>query len=194
MDLFPMFLKLAGKPCLVVGAGRIAEAKIESLRRAGARIRVVAPQATLAIRALARREAIVWERRAFLPKDLDGAQLVVAATSSPAVHEVIYREAERSGVPCNVVDDPPRCDFYFPAVVRRGPLQIAISTGGRCPSLAQLLRERLELQFGPEYANWVKQLGRDRQEIFARVTSPARRRRLLRALAQRGPRRGRVRT
>lgn len=194
MELFPMFLKLEGKSCLVVGAGRIAEAKIESLRRAGACIRVVAPQATPAIRAFARREAIVWERRAFLPKDLDGAQLVVAATSSPAVHEEVYREAERRRVPCNVVDDPPRCDFYFPAVVRRGPLQIAISTGGRCPSLAQLLRERLELEFGPEYSAWVEGLGRDRQEIFARVASPARRRRLLRALAQRGPHRRRVRT
>lgn len=187
MSLFPLFVKLDGRPCLVVGAGPVGEAKIASLLRAGANVRVVAPRATHTVRAWARAGRIFWEARGFDPADLEGAFLVVAATSSVDLHERVFREAKRRGVLCNVVDDPERCDFYYPAVVQRGALQIAISTGGLSPALAQRLRRELEQQFGPEYEAWVEQLGQARQELFTRVMDPERRRRLLHRLASRDP-------
>lgn len=167
-----MFLKLEGKRCLVVGAGRIAESKIESLARCGARVRVVAPQATEAVREAARAGTITWEQRRFRSSDLAGIFLVVAGTSSPELHERIFRLAQRAHILCNAVDEPDRCDFYYPAVVRRGPLQIAISTGGRAPSLAQRLRHELENHFPAEYGEWTEELGRARNTVMAETHSP----------------------
>lgn len=178
-DLFPLFLKLAGRACLVVGAGAIAESKIESLLRAGARVTVVAPEATAKVRSWARGKQIVWRARAYRAADLSGAFLVIAATSSSALHRAIHRQARRAGILCNAVDDPPNCDFYYPAVVRRGSLQIAISTGGESPSLAARLRAELERQFGPEYGAWVKRLGRNRARILRGVLDPAKKRKIL---------------
>ena len=185
MNLFPIFLKLAGRRCLVVGAGPVGESKIESLLLAGADVRVVAPRATQAVRDWACAGKVRWEARCFRPSDLDGVFLVIAATSSAELHEQIFQEARRRGVLCNVVDDPARCDFYYPAVVRRGALQIAISTSGRSPALAQHLKRELDQQFGPEYETWVEQLGEARQKLLARAIDPARRRRLLHRLASR---------
>lgn len=183
MPLFPAFLKLAGRRCVVVGAGPIAEEKIGSLLRAGAKIQVVAPEATDRVQAWARARKIRWHARAFRSADLSGAFLVVAATSSPALHARIYRQARRSGVLCNVVDDPAHCDFYYGAVVRRGELQIAISTGGHSPALAQRLRKKLEKEIGAEYERFVTTLGAARKRLFAKSISPARRKALLHALA-----------
>lgn len=183
MPLFPAFLKLAGRRCLVVGAGAIAEEKIESLLRAGAKIQVVAPEATDRVQALARARRIRWQRRAFRSSDLAGAFLVVAATSLSTLHAKIFKQARRRGVLCNAVDDPAHCDFYYGAVVRRGELQIAISTGGHSPALAQRLRKKLEKEIGAEYERWVTTLGAARRRLFAKSISPARRKALLHALA-----------
>jgi precorrin-2 dehydrogenase/sirohydrochlorin ferrochelatase len=183
MPLFPAFLKLAGRRCLVVGAGPIAQEKIESLLHAGGKVRVVAPQATDFVRAWARAKKIRWEPRKFRPADLKGVFLVVASTSSPALHTDIYQLARRRGVLCNVVDDPLHCDFYYGAVVRRGELQIAISTGGHSPALAQRLRKKLEQEIGSEYEHWLKKLGAARKRLFAKSLSPARRKALLHSLA-----------
>lgn len=167
MEMFPMFLKLAGHPCLVVGAGVIAEGKIDSLVRCGASVRVIAPVATQAVQDAAAAGTIVWKQRRYLPSDLTGMFLVVAATSSPELHEQIFQQAQRASVLCNVVDEPDRCDFYYPATVRRGPFQIAISTSGRAPSLAQRIRQDLERQFGPEYGAWTEELGRLRNQLVS---------------------------
>ncbi|MDR3722558.1 MAG: bifunctional precorrin-2 dehydrogenase/sirohydrochlorin ferrochelatase [Candidatus Acidoferrales bacterium] len=183
MPLFPAFLKLAGRRCLVVGAGPIAEEKIDTLLRAGAKVRVVAPDATDRVRAWAGTKKIRWEPRKFRPADFAGVFLVVAATSSPALHAKIYRLARRRGVLCNVVDDPAHCDFYYGAVVRRGELQIAISTGGHSPALAQRLRKELEQEIGAEYEQWLKKLGAARKRLFAKTISPVRRKSLLHRLA-----------
>jgi precorrin-2 dehydrogenase len=183
MPLFPAFLKLAGRRCLVVGAGPIAEEKIQSLLRAGAQIQVVAPEATDRLQAWTRTKKIRWHAREFRASDLEGAFLVIAATRSPRLHAKIFREARRLGVLCNVVDDPAHCDFYYGAVVRRGELQIAISTGGHSPALAQRLRKKLEKQIGAEYERWVTKLGAARRRLFAKSISPARRKALLHALA-----------
>ncbi len=183
MILFPAFLKLAGRRCLVVGAGPVAEEKIVGLLRAGANVRVVAPQATRRIRELARKKELRWDKRGFRASDLSGAFLTVAATSSPPLHAQIYRQAQRRGVLCNVVDDPEHCDFYYGSVVRRGELQIAISTGGHSPALAQRLRKKLEEEYGAEYEEWLKELGEIRQRLFAKKLTSNRRRALLHGLA-----------
>jgi len=167
MKLFPLFLKLEGRPCLVVGAGAIAEGKIAGLLDTGAQIRVVAPQATPQVRAWAEAGKLEWLQRVFQPTDLEGMFLVVATTSSTQVHKQIFAEAQCLGVLCNVVDVPHLCDFYYPAVVRRGDLQIAISTTGESPGLAQRLRKELEEQFGPEYAHWLASLGEARERLMA---------------------------
>jgi uroporphyrin-III C-methyltransferase / precorrin-2 dehydrogenase / sirohydrochlorin ferrochelatase len=186
MSLFPLFLKLEGRPVLVVGGGKIAEGKIASLLHTGASIHVVAPTATAAISAWAREAKIQWRQRHFQADDVENQDLVIAATSSADVNHQVYAEARRQGVLCNVVDDPPYCDFYFPAVVRRGDLQIAISTGGQSPALAQQLRVQMENQFGPEYAERVTQLGRERREILATHPPSEDRKKLLHQRAQQG--------
>ncbi len=185
MSLFPMFLKLINRPCLVVGAGQVGETKIASLLAAEAAVRVVAPEATEAVRQWARTGRLDWQPRCFEPADLDGKFLVVVATPLRELNDVVYHEAQQRGVLCNVVDDPPRCDFYYPAVVNRGELQIAISTNGQSPALAQRLRQELEQQFGPEYAAWLEELGRQRQRLFDFRMEPQQRRRILHSLVTR---------
>ena len=181
--LFPMFVKLSGRRCLVVGGGAIAEGKVKSLLVCGASVVVVAPEVTDKIADWSREGCLVWHARRFQTADLEGAFLVVAATAVDAVNESVFREAEACGILCNAVDEPDRCHFYYPAVVRRGPLQIAISTAGLSPSLAHRLRVELEQQFGPEYEAWLQELGALRRLVFAERDDPRRRARILRRLA-----------
>ena len=183
--LFPIFLKLKGRRVLVVGAGKEGESKIAGLLDTGALIRVIALQATEAVRQWARSGLIEFEERGFITNDLGDISLVVVATSSSIVNELTFSEAQRRGVLCNVVDIPDLCDFYYPAVVKRGDLQIAISTSGQSPSLAQRLRQRLEKQFGPAYADWVKELGATRREILKSTLASEQKRELLHSLASR---------
>jgi precorrin-2 dehydrogenase/sirohydrochlorin ferrochelatase len=180
-----MFLKLENKRCLVVGAGKVGEPKIAGLLDTGARVSVIALEAAEAVHEWANAGKISLELRAFVPEDLDGAYVAVIATASSTLSEFIYREAQRRGVLCNAVDVPEFCDFYYPAVVRRGDLQIAISTSGQSPSLAQKLRQQLERQFGPAYAQWVAELGATRKLVLASDLDPERKRELLHSLASR---------
>jgi precorrin-2 dehydrogenase/sirohydrochlorin ferrochelatase len=194
--LFPMFVKLTNRRVLVVGAGGVGEAKVSSLLDTGARIRVVALTARPMVRRWKEVGAIELLERAFAPADLDGVALVVAATSSRQLNEIIFAEAKRRQILCNVVDVPELCDFFYPAVVHRGQLQIAISTSGQSPLLAQRIRRRLEQQFGPEYAAWVAELGEIRREVLGSDLPAERKRELLRALTCQdelhlGPTRGR---
>jgi precorrin-2 dehydrogenase/sirohydrochlorin ferrochelatase len=185
MTLFPMFLKLERRSCLVVGAGTIGEPKIQSLLAAGAQVRVIAPRAHQAVMDWAGAGLIVWEPRAFVPNDLEGIFLVIAATASAELNQQVFNQAQHRNILCNAVDDPENCDFYFPAVVRRGQLQIAISTGGQSPALAQRLRREFEQQFTPDYAGWLEELGENRKKLFDGDLDPERRRELLHSLASR---------
>lgn len=182
-----MFVKLEGRSCLVVGAGKIGESKIRSLLVSRAKVHVVAPWATPTVTAWDRAGVLRWTPREFHRSDLDGVFLVVAATSTGAVNDVVYQEAQTRHALCNVVDVPDRCDFYYPAVVRRGDLQVAISTGGHSPALAQRLRREFERQLTPIYAGWLQGLGRIRRELFSRPMDPEQRRRLLHAAANQTP-------
>jgi precorrin-2 dehydrogenase / sirohydrochlorin ferrochelatase len=178
-----MFIKLQGRQVLVVGAGSVGEPKIRGLLPTGAKIRVVAFEATEAVRQWAANSEIALEERGFVLSDLDDAFLVVVATSSRETNEFIFLEAKSRRILCNVVDVPEQCDFFYPAVVQRGDLQIAISTSGQSPSLAQKLRQQLERQFGPSYADWVAELGETRRKVLASDLDPERKRFLLQSLA-----------
>ena len=185
MALFPIFLKLTARPCIVIGAGHLAESKIESLRAADARITVIATHASLAIREQAIAGELTLHLRPYQTGDLKDAFLVVAATNDPAVNRAVFLEAESSGVLCNAVDDPPFCDFYFPSVVRRGDLQIAISTAGQSPALAQQLRKQLNEQLPLDMGDWLTELGNIRREVVAAEPLNEARRLFLHELAQR---------
>ena len=186
MSLFPIFVKLEGRRVLLVGAGPVGEAKVGGLLSAGALVTVVAPDATAAVQQLAKDGKLVWRQRRFNPSDLDGVALVVAAVPKDVARE-IYQAAQARNVLVNSVDDPENCDFYYPAVVNRGDLQIAISTAGHSPALAQRIRIELEQQFGPEYESWIRQLGEARQELFASEMPPAERKKRLHELAAEVP-------
>jgi uroporphyrin-III C-methyltransferase/precorrin-2 dehydrogenase/sirohydrochlorin ferrochelatase len=186
MSLFPIFVKLEGRRVLLVGAGPVGEAKVGGLLSAGATVTVVAPTATDAVRRLAGDGALTWHQRAFAPDDLDGVALVIAAVPRE-VARTIYELAHARNVLVNSVDDPENCDFYYPAVVNRGDLQIAISTAGHSPALAQRIRIELEQQFGPEYARWIQQLGEARRELFRTDMDPEVRKQQLHETASRGP-------
>jgi precorrin-2 dehydrogenase/sirohydrochlorin ferrochelatase len=180
-----MFLKLTARPCVVVGAGNIAESKIESLLQAEASVTVIAPQALPRVAAWAADGDIVWHRREYAQGDLAGAFLVVAATATAEVNRAVFAEAGAAGILCNAVDDPPFCDFYFPSVVRRGELQIAISTAGESPALAQRLRKEINAQLPLDTGDWLMELGRLRREVTAVEPIGEPRKLLLHELAQR---------
>ena len=184
-NLFPLFVKLEGRQVLVVGAGDIGEQKIRGLLGTGALVHAVALQVTDAVQGWARSCQITLETRHFVPSDLEGRFLVVAATSSQQLNEQIFEAAQARSVLCNIVDVPELCDFYYPAVVQRGDLQIAISTAGQSPSLAAQIRQRLEREFGHGYAEWVRDLGETRRRVLASDLDAETKRELLNSLASR---------
>jgi precorrin-2 dehydrogenase/sirohydrochlorin ferrochelatase len=171
-----MMVKLEGRKCVVVGAGTVAEEKIAGLLPHLPRITVVSPEATKKIQEQARDGILTWKQRRFTAKDIAGAFLAIAATDSPAINAAVFRACTARGVLCNSVDDPPNCDFFYPAVVRRGALQIAISTNGRSPALASRLRRELEQQFGPEWADWLRYIGDMRSQILGEPMPASKRR------------------
>lgn len=182
---FPLFLKLEGRKCLVVGGGAIAEQKLDGLLVSGAKVVVVAPSASERIRELANAGRLQWIARRFTPEDLRETALVIAATGDGEVNEQVYREADAQNILCNAVDEPGRCHFFYPAVVRRGDLQIAISTNGKSPALAQRLKAELENYFDVAYADWLRWLGGVRNLFFRANLAPEKRRRALHQVASR---------
>ncbi len=185
MSLLPIFVKLAGRPCLLVGAGEVALQKIPSLLAAEARLRVIAPRIRPEIAALANEGRIEVIEREFTDSDLNETFLVIAATDHPGVNSAVYRGAVERNMLCNSVDDPPHCDFYFGSIVSRGDLQIAISTAGESPALAQRLRREIDEQLPGDLGPWLRNLGQLRREVIAAHPSGDERKLLLHQLAQR---------
>jgi len=180
-----MFLKLEGRRCAVIGAGAVARPKIESLLRACANVTVIAPEALPEIEAWARERRIEWRQSEFQAADLDGALMVVAATNRKAVNHAVAEAARERGVLCNSVDDPPDCDFYYPSVVERGDLQIAVSTAGKSPALAQQLREQLSAMLPEDVGPWLDALGEQRLRVLAALPAGEERKEILHQLARR---------
>ena len=186
--LFPLFLDLRNKPVLVVGAGSVATSKLQPLLAAGAAVTVVAPVATPEITALAAAGHLHWQRRRFRALDLKGVWLAVAATADCAVNAQVARAATSRRVFVNAVDDPKNASAYAGAIVRRGPVTAAISSGGQAPALSRLLRETLDhlLPDADTLAAWVAQSTTLRPEWRARAVPIAQRfPELLRALLSR---------
>ena len=185
MRMLPIFLKLAGRRCLLVGAGNVALEKIGSLLATGLSLTVVAPQARPEIRQLAVEGKIDWIERGFDISDLDGNFLVVTATDSPGVNAAVYQGCVERNIICNSVDDIPNCDFYFGSVVSRGDLQIAISTAGESPAVAQRLRREIDEQLPRDLGPWLETLGELRREVLETHPRSEARKALLHQLAHR---------
>jgi len=180
---YPMMVDLAGRRCLVVGGGRVAERKVALLLEAGADVAVVSPVVTPRIADLAARGAIRLARRTVRPADLDRVFLAFAATDDAEVNQGVAREVRSAGGLVNVADAPEACDFHVPSVVRRGDLTIAISTGGGSPALAKRLRQRLEATIGPEYEAFLAALRELRARAKEVIADPAERQALFRRAA-----------
>jgi len=161
---------LERQQAVVVGGGNVAARKVGDLLEAGAHVTVISPAHTPELEALATAGHITIIRRPYRRGDLSDAFLVIAATDDPGVNQAIWQEAEQNGCLVNVVDDPARCHFILPAVIRRGDVTVTISTGGTSPALARRLRERLETLVGPEYGELAALLAELRAELRSRYT------------------------
>ncbi|MGH7933436.1 MAG: precorrin-2 dehydrogenase/sirohydrochlorin ferrochelatase family protein [Candidatus Binataceae bacterium] len=186
MGYLPLFLDVTGKPCLVIGGGEIAERKIAALRDAGATVTVVSPEVNARLRALAVNGAIHHIERRYANGDVRGCVLVYVATSDGEANREAAAEAQALGVPVNVADVPDLCSFIAPAVVRRGLLQLAVSTGGASPALAKLLRAELAAAYGPEYEPLLEILAAARRYLARHEPVAAARARILSALVASG--------
>jgi len=164
-NYYPVYLKLSGRRCVIFGGGPISEGKLSKLMDTGAQVAIISPQVTPVIRALAHGGSLEWTPREYQQGDLEGAFLGIAATDNRSVNQEIAQEAERRGVVLNVVDDPELCGFIAPSVVQRGPVTVAISTGGASPALARKLRETLANTQALEWADLANVLSRARKQV-----------------------------
>jgi len=180
MPYYPINLNCENRPCLVVGGGEVAERKVRGLLSAGARVRVVGPDLSPALESLARDGKITVERRPYRRGDLQGMFLVLAATDDPGVTRSLVEEAR--ALPCllNLADLPAESDFILPALLERGDLSIGFSTSGRCPALAQWLRDRLAEDIGGDYEKLTSLLGNFRDRLLTNGISPPTIRRCIR--------------
>ncbi len=177
MDFLPVFLRVRGQPCLVVGGGEVALRKVQSLMRAGAKVTVVSPALVEGLLALAVEGRIAHLEKSFEVADLAGAVLVVSATNKAKVNQEVYEAAQLRSLPVNVVDCPELCSFIFPAIIDRSPLVIAVSSGGASPVLARTVRARLEILFPKTYGQLAAFAEARRSVTKTRIQDSTKRRR-----------------
>lgn len=182
MRYYPVHLDIKGSPCAVVGGGQVAERKVEGLLKAGAAVTVISPRVTKGISRLAKDGVVTHVKRAYKPGDLTSNTLVVCASSSIAVNRAARNEAASLNIPVNVVDDPGSCSFIIPSVVERGSLVIAISTSGKSPLLAKMMRKEMEKTIGPEYEPFVELLGAVRNKLLKNGVNSVKKERALAAI------------
>jgi precorrin-2 dehydrogenase/sirohydrochlorin ferrochelatase len=168
---YPIFVELAGRPCLVIGGGRVAETKVHGLLAAGADITVIAPSLTPALRQLVSAQRLRHTEREYREGDLEGYDVCMVATDDGAVNAAVAAEGKRRRVWVNAADDPANCDFILPAVIRRGEVVVAASTGGASPALARRLREELTDFLAEDYAPLADLLAEVRAELKRRGLS-----------------------
>jgi precorrin-2 dehydrogenase / sirohydrochlorin ferrochelatase len=183
MGYIPIFLDVTGRKCVVIGGGDVAARKVESLLEAGAHVTVVSPRLSRALETIVARGLSAYMARDYRRGDISGCALVYAATDDPKLQREVSAEAHALGIPINVADVPELCTFIAPALVKRGALQIAISTSGASPAFAARLRRSLEVQFGAEYALTLEMLRAARERMHAGEIEPAERMRRLIDLA-----------
>ena len=176
MDYFPIFLRLANEPVLVVGGGAVAERKVDLLLRTSAQVRVIAPELVPGLAERAAAGEITHVAAEFRPEHLDGVRLAIAATDKHAINAWVARQAERRNIPVNVVDDRELSRFIMPAIIDRSPVVVAVGSSGDAPVLTRRLRERLESFLPQRLGTLAKLAGKLRPTVKARIESPARRR------------------
>lgn len=152
MAVFPLFVDMRGKTCIVVGGGEVAFRKVEVLLRFEADLIIIAPEVSSSINELENQGKINILRKEYSEQDIDGAFLIIAATSSSRVNESVFRDARKRNIPVNIVDDPEKCTFFFPSVIKRGDLTIGVSTSGTYPALSKKIRKIAEEVFTEEYS------------------------------------------
>lgn len=166
MRYYPIFLDIKGKSCVVIGGGSVAERKVLSLLDAGSKVLVISPELTPVLKKLAAKKKINYCPKSYGPGDLKGFFLAYSATDDPKVNKSVFNEAKKEGIFLNVVDVPELCNFIVPSVVDRGNLLIAISTSGKSPAMAKKIRQKLEKEFGKEYAVFLDIMGRIREKVL----------------------------
>ncbi|HEY2980184.1 MAG TPA: bifunctional precorrin-2 dehydrogenase/sirohydrochlorin ferrochelatase, partial [Anaerolineales bacterium] len=166
---YPVYIQLDAQPCIVIGGGKIAEGKVEGLLAAHAQVTVVSPALTPRLWEMAEHGLITYVPRLYQEGDLAGAFIVISATDQPEINHQVWQEATAHGQLVNVVDDTPHCNFIAPAILRKGDLTIAISTGGKAPAVAVRLKEHFEEQIGPEYARFLELAGQLREPLAQHV-------------------------
>jgi precorrin-2 dehydrogenase/sirohydrochlorin ferrochelatase len=167
-EFYPLFLKIKGKKCVVVGGGQVARRKVKALLEHGASVEVISPEPCLELAKLAETGEIKLRKRGYQSGDLRGAFLAVAAADSRALNRQVAKEAQKKAVLVNVADAPQNSDFIFPSYLHRGALTVAVSTGGVSPALARKIRTGLEKEIGAEYASLVRLVGEVRTELKRR--------------------------
>jgi precorrin-2 dehydrogenase/sirohydrochlorin ferrochelatase len=182
-DLFPAFLDLEGRRAVVVGGGGVAERKVRALADCGARVTVISPEVTSGLASLVSEGEVAHEARAYRAGDLDGAAIAFVAVDDPETSARAAEDARAARIPVNVVDRPGACDFIVPSVLRRGPLAIAVSTGGASPAWARRLRKRLEAEIGPEWERLMDALAAVRARLMEEMADAGERRVALMRLA-----------
>ena len=172
MTYYPVNLDIRNRKCLVVGGGSVGTRKAKGLLACGAVVTVVGPKISRHLRTLAGPKDLCLLSRPYRTSDLDDMFLVIGATDDEAVNRRIGQEAGQRGILCNIADQPERCNFILPAVVRRGELVIGISTSGLSPATSKHLRKKLEMQFGEEYADFLKLMGAIRHQLLSQSRAP----------------------
>ncbi len=168
MNYYPVCLNIAGRPCLIIGGGQVAERKVGGLLDCGAEVCIISPLLSSGLRRLYEQGAVSWRQRGYESDDVRGAFLVMAATDDHEVQDMVVADCGRYNIPLNVADVPDKCNFILPALMRRGSLSIAISTSGKSPALARELKERFREEIGMEFELLNDMMGLLRAEVMGR--------------------------
>ncbi len=186
MKYYPAFLDVNGRYCLVVGGGAVGTRKVRTLLECGARVTVISAEFSPELVKLAAADRVTLKSDPYRSRDLEGMFLVIGATDDEALNRRVSRDAARRNMLCNIADRPEACSFILPAIVKRGDLVIAVSTSGKSPAFAKHLRQRLETEFGPEYARFLELMGAVRKKLLAADHAPEAHKPLFEALIARG--------
>jgi precorrin-2 dehydrogenase / sirohydrochlorin ferrochelatase len=168
-NYYPIYVQLNEQPCVVIGGGKIAEGKVDGLLAANAKVKIISPELTPHLNDLVKQDQIEYAARNYQAGDLTGAFMVICATDQTDINHQVWQEASANQQLVNVVDDTPRCNFIAPAILRKGDLNIAISTGGKAPALAVRLKERLQKEIGPQYERFLELSGQLREPLVQHI-------------------------
>jgi len=168
-NYYPIYVQLNEQPCVVIGGGKIAEGKVDGLLAANAKVKIISPELTPYLHDLVKQNQVEYVARHYQVGDLTGAFMVICATDQTEINHQVWQEASANRQLVNVVDDTPHCNFIAPAILRKGDLNIAISTGGKAPALAVRLKQRLQAEIGPQYERFLELSGQLREPLARHI-------------------------